>query len=455
MKCTFLQLFIAFLMMSCSQICSGQNTIKIFDTLTYYDGYANVVSEPLPPGVIRHRNDLYARKLSTAELDAVGSTLNMKVTIGALCDNYDRIGKVNLAFVPKGAATYNPESVMRIEIARYITPFMNKNIQPVTVPYAYETDNIGYLFKESSITNVYDIWVELEVFGVPYAANTEVAGCSGRNDVFHGSLEFVTNTAVPSQNNNVLVPICFSKDFNNYNAQATDTLGKTTKTLHFTVPAALTDAALFLITSNHGANAGGEEYNRRNHYVYVDQQLKLTYKPGRTSCEPFRQYNTQGNGIYGSSPKSDAQWQSFSNWCPGDVITTRRIDLGSLTAGEHSMQIMVPDAVFAAGQGNIPLSVYLQGKTSGTLSIHPASNIAGLFTLYPNPAQNSLTIGNSSGLVITGISMVNTLGKTVYQSGTSGTGIKTIDLSHLNAGIYIVHIATASGIMTEKFLICR
>ena len=117
-----------------------------------------------------------------------------------------------------------------------------------------------------------------------------------------------------------------------------------------------------LITSNHGANSGGEEYVRRQHYVYLDSELILEYTPGRTSCEPFRMYNTQSNGIYGPSPRSDAEWQSFSNWCPGDIIDRRTIDLGELESGTHEFVIDVPDAVFAGDEGNFPLSLYLQTR---------------------------------------------------------------------------------------------
>lgn len=272
-----------------------------------------------------------------------------------------------MALVPKGSATYTPDNVKRIELGRFITPFMNKNIMPDTVPYTYNIDNVAHLLKETSLTSAYDIWMELEVFGVPYAANTQVTGCSGRNDVFFGTLDLVTNMPVAPESNNVLIPLSVRKNLNNYQAGATDAVGTTKRTINIDVTQALSDAILVLITSNHGGNPGGEEYYRRNHFVYFDGAEVLMYKPGRPSCEPFRKYNTQGNDIYGATPRTDAHWQSFSNWCPGDVITTRVISLGPLTAGAHTFRLEVPDAIFAQGQGDIPVSLYLQGKTSGTV----------------------------------------------------------------------------------------
>lgn len=422
---------IALLTMFCNVL--SQNTINVFDKILFYDGYAATVTLPVPAGVIRHRNDLYAVKLSDQQLKSIGSTLDLKVTIKAACDNYDRIGSVNLAFVPKGSATYTPANVKRLEIARFITPFMNKNVKPDTVPYNYSVNNVAKILKESTLNALFDFWLELEVFGVPYAANTEVPGCSGRTDVFYGSLDLVTNASIQPQATTRVLPLFFKADFNNYQVGASDVAGKTVKSATFTIDTALTNTALFLITSNHGSNSGGEEYLRRNHFVYLDGKQVLTYKPGRTSCEPFRKFNTQANGIYGSTVKTDAQWQSFSNWCPGDVISIRRIDLGTLAAGSHTFKIEVPDAVFTGKQGNFPLSLYLQGTAPGsTVSIGEDRETA--VWLYPNPiTSDRVTI--EAEKVIRQIIVYNAFGQQVMTETNN-----PMNTSSLPPGVYTVHI---------------
>ncbi len=425
------------------QTAYAQTTITVFDTILYYDGYAPVVSHPVPAGVIRHRNDLYARQLSTQELQSIGTNLSMTVTIKAACDNYDRIGNVNLALVPKGATTYNPDSVKRIEIGRYITPFMNKNVKPDTVPYHYNISNVAHLLKEPSVINNYDIWAELEVFGVPYAAQTQVAGCTGRNDVFYGTLKFETDGSTASDNNNVLIPLSFKKNLNNYDTTATDTVGKTIRSISFDVANNLTDAMFVLITSNHGANQGGEEYNRRDHFVYFDNNLIYNYKPGRTSCEPFRKYNTQGNGIYSGSPRTDAQWQSFSNWCPGDVIDTRKISLGAVPAGNHTFKLTVPDAQFVGKEGYFPVSLYLQGKTSGILGISEATEPLANVVVYPNPVADVLNI--KSGAAIKTVQVFNILGQQVRNGHTA-----QVDLSGLQQGVYYVKVLLGNNQTVTK-----
>ncbi|QNN45104.1 peptide-N-glycosidase F-related protein [Pedobacter roseus] len=159
-----------------------------------------------------------------------------------------------------------------------------------------------------------------------------------------------------------VIPIATEKDLDNFTANNTDQIGSSKKTYTINLPSAITDARLYLITSAHGANSGGEEYVRRDHNIYFDNVLKLTYKPGGKSCEPYRQYNTQSNGIYGPLPKSASSWSSWSNWCPGDLIPIREISLGNLTAGNHTFKIDVPTAVFKDKQGYIRHSVYLQGR---------------------------------------------------------------------------------------------
>lgn len=336
--------------------------INVLENVVFYDGYAGTVDEPVPEGVVRHSNALNAIKLTDEQLAAIQNTLEIGVVVGALCDNYDRIGSVHLALVPKGAATYIPAEVQRIELARFITPFMNMNKSPMTVPYQYDASNVVPILKSEALRAEYDMWLELSIFGVPYAANTEVAGCADRIDTQLGSLLLYTDSTKEAQDFNVLLPLAIGQSFNNYAEGASDMVGVTRKTIEFELKADTANAQLVLITSNHGANAGGEEYIRREHFVGVDDALVLKYKPGRESCEPFRKYNTQGNGIYGQSPMSDAEWQSFSNWCPGDVIDTRIIPLGPVSAGVHEFVIEVPDATFAGGQGDFPFSLYVQAQ---------------------------------------------------------------------------------------------
>ena len=74
------------------------NVIHVYDDVVFFDGYnklenLNEKAQAMIPdddGVLRHLTSLYAVKLSDEQLAQVGEHLDMRVMIGAMCDNYDR-----------------------------------------------------------------------------------------------------------------------------------------------------------------------------------------------------------------------------------------------------------------------------------------------------------------------------------------------------------------------------
>jgi len=375
-------LFIVITMLLAINVTAQTSSLTVFDNVLFYDGYAPLVPvgdlyEPIPAEVLRHSNSRYAVQLTEAQLNSIGNKLTLDVTLKAACDNYDRIARVYLAFVPAGQTTYDSNAVDRVELGRFITPFMNKNNTPDEVPFSFNVDNAAEIFSDTALRANFDIWVELDVFGVPYAAQQQVAGCAGRIDTFYGTVVFnsIVDANQTYPNPNFIKTLACDENLNNYNA--TDVPGETTKIIDFTLNQAVEDVTLYLITSNHGANAGGEEYERRDHFLYLDNNLILEYIPGGKSCEPYREFNTQGNGIYSPSPRTTRAWLDFSNWCPGDVIPNREIYLGNLAAGQHQIKLDVPDAVFVNGEGYIPVSMYLQNRNSyQSICVDPTDLVA-------------------------------------------------------------------------------
>lgn len=411
---------------------------NVISDAVYYDGYAATVSTPAPTGLTRLNNARYTRKLTDSELDSFKAKIAMRVTIGSLCDNYDRLGEVFLAMVPKNQSTYtiNDPNVKRIEVGRYITPFMNKNRTPSEVPYTYDVSNLYSVFHDTGLRSAYDIYMELDVFGVPYAAQTQVSGCSGRIDVFSGTLTFFsTDTgATPTDFNNI-VPILSYNKLNNYNS--TDVSGETVRIVTFNLPTPVTNARFFVISTPHGANSGGEEYVRRQNYTYIDDAQVLTYTPGGISCEPYRVYNSQGNGIYGPSPKTFANWTSWNNWCPGNSVPIREFTLSSLTAGNHTLKHTIPTAVFNQQQGDVMLSVYMQSKSNVILDVKDIKTID--VSIYPNPASDFVHV--KSKIDIASISLFNIEGRKLAETYRENQ----INVSQYNKGVYFLHIILKDG----------
>ena len=188
--------------------------INILDKAVFYDGYnSNIFDADKDDGILRHKNSIYAVKLTDDVLDRIGERLDLDLTLGPLCDNYDRIGNVDIAFVEKGAESYDYESVKRIEVARYITPFMNKNSKKIqSVPFFYNAPDVSLILRDKALRENYDLWLEAELFGVPYAANEQIKGCEGRNDVFTLTVDFLTNASPASPvTTNVMVPVYAKK----------------------------------------------------------------------------------------------------------------------------------------------------------------------------------------------------------------------------------------------------
>ncbi|MFP9100569.1 peptide-N-glycosidase F-related protein [Flavobacterium sp. RHBU_24] len=439
----------------------AQVTVPVYEDAIYYGMYEGTVSTPVPEGAQRNTNSSYGKKLTEEQIASFGSSLTLNVSAASNCDNYDRIGNVNLAFVPKGATSYNYTAVERIEIARFITPFMVPDGN-VYVPFTWDVSNVLDILHDPELSTTYDFWVELEIYGYQGgpgqggAAVEYPAICTGRNDVYRGSLEFVSEgTYVPK--NTYFEKLSHKFELKDYvlatetNNQGTDELNETVRTIPFTVPeGGATNAKFYFINSNHGSGTNGEEYVRRWHYVFLDGVQKLSYRPGGVSCVPFFEYNTQPNCIYylcdGTSntrPDTNSAW-SWNNWCPGDKIPTRVINLGALTAGAHEFKIDIPSAVFFNNDGYFPMSVYVQGETAtaGTDSFNGLS-----FTMSPNPAKDIVTI-TTNGDAIQSFSVINTIGQVVLKgSGTS------IDMRNLQNGVYMVKAEFNNGRQATKKIV--
>lgn len=437
--------------------------VSVYKDVVFYDGYNDKIFDAdKTDGVLRHSNSLYAVKLNPDDFShASSSDFKMEVEIGALCDNYDRIGNVNLALVPKGATTYKPEETKRIELTRFITPFMDKNKKPDVVPYEYEIPNVARILKDASLNAEYDFWLEFELFGIPYAANEQIMGCAGRNDVFDGTLRFTfTPSEQPEVNTgNVLVPIYIKTpehygniNLNNYNEQATDTLGVTTRTFDFYVPEDVADSRIYLILTNHGANVSGEEYNRRHHLIYVDGEVMLSYVPGGESCEPYRIYNTQANGIYGNT-RPPNYWERTSNWCPGQAVPIREIHTGVLSKGSHSVMIRVPDARFINKDGDFRPSLYFHGVKEGELE----ASVDQIWFEGPDVdfTLKGRTLDFSSSEPVRMMTVHSYDGRTVMSVGSlhGSSEIVSADLGEIIPGIYILTFFTADGRTTVTKLI--
>lgn len=111
--------------------------------------------------------------------------------------------------------------------------------------------------------------------------------------------------------------------------------------------------------------------------------------------------------------------------------------------------------------GNYTCIMTNECGTTTTMVLHLTINCLGTNTvaslekaikLYPNPTQNTLNIKLPENIEVnvTGISITNSLGQIVQETKTENT--ITIDVSHLQTGLYFISLTTNYGIWNGKFV---
>jgi uncharacterized repeat protein (TIGR01451 family) len=95
---------------------------------------------------------------------------------------------------------------------------------------------------------------------------------------------------------------------------------------------------------------------------------------------------------------------------------------------------------------NFPIVTNTVATTVSNLGT-PNFNQKKLFTVYPNPTNNILNISLSDNDTITAVTICNTLGQKVMNDN-----VKTLDVSSLTAGTYLITVATDKGKATQKII---
>lgn len=325
----------------------NETVISVIKDVDFFDGYAKPVNEPVKPGLTRISNTKYIRKLSSQEKQSIGDSIIVKMVVKAGCDDYDRIGRVTLFSVPKDKNYDSPEA-KEFELLRIMTPFNYKTRQPDNVPYSISINQLAGLFKDKEA----DIWVMTEIFGTTSAGQKETMGCDGSLLTYTASVN-LTSTAKAKK----VKPVKPIALLSYYPLDGKDTTaGHNAKAISFHLANSIKPAVLYLITSGHGAMQGGEEYNWREHVIYVDGKEYARVAVDQ-NCAPYEIYNTRTNGIYGANIAQERR-----TWCPGAPVITRAINLGTLTLGNHTIKIAVPDAVLLSTQSTYYLSAYIAGQ---------------------------------------------------------------------------------------------
>ena len=120
---------------------------------------------------------------------------------------------------------------------------------------------------------------------------------------------------------------------------------------------------------------------------------------------------------------------------PSLSAQTLNIDSNGLSEGDHIFYVRVQDS-------NGDWSIYDSANFTIDSSLGVEDNLFKLTEIYPNPFLNKIKITTPNDIKIIKTEIYNNIGQTVYQSLEDS---KTLELSNLKSGIYILNLNTDIG----------
>ena len=99
-------------------------------------------------------------------------------------------------------------------------------------------------------------------------------------------------------------------------------------------------------------------------------------------------------------------------------------------------------------QGNVTESSIESEEVCATTAPDAVEELTSSFNIYPNPVNDKLYI--ETEMDVEEVAVYDTFGR--QQTTDNGQQSSVIDVSNLNAGVYIVMIKTDAGIVTKRFV---
>ncbi len=244
------------------------------------------------------------------------------------------------------------------------------------------------------------------------------------------------------------------------------------ETLTKQIPEGTQSAKLKLLATGHGwgeNNSGNAaEFHADTHHVWVN---------GEQTFEHYNYNNCNPNPDQ-CSPQAGNWTSPRAGWCPGAITQFEEYDLSAYTSDPtielryvfnedyidychpSNPDCISPDTCPNCDDGfNPQLHVASMLISYGTdpvqlpTDLRPALELD--LSIYPNPANDQLTIDLRQDLAQAQISISNTMGQTVQQLSQSSftAGQINLDIRQHPAGMYILMIQTDQGMLNKSFVI--
>jgi hypothetical protein len=216
------------------------------------------------------------------------------------------------------------------------------------------------------------------------------------------------------------------------------------------------DYRLALVFTHNGLTSTSASYNQNNYYSSASQNMPLVGAGHNWQTEPATVpaskmvYNYVAmtivggfSGLAGSLPANIVAGQTYSSTFTYTVPVVNNLNNIKI----HALLIDAKNQIIYNGN-------------SANLVVTGITSIVGdkqTFSLYPNPAVNTLNLDlelNEADQVH--VTVVNFLGQVMQATNmgrvASGKNTFTLDVSNLPSGAYFVNVATSMGIASSKFI---
>lgn len=219
-----------------------------------------------------------------------------------------------------------------LELMRFFTPFGIQQFNHLKLKDKNWHDKAYY---RQDISDLKEVLSEKEFWTGVFIGNYDKNGhkVSLEMTIHKDGLDvFKNNTATPLFNTLNIMEMEgqeYATMFNSPKGLITD----------FTLKKDLKNAKLRYITTGHGGWENGDEFLPKENTTLVDGKEVFSFVPWRTDCGSYRLYNPASGNFANGLSSSD---YSRSNWCPGTTTNPIYISLGDLKAGNHQIQILIP-----------------------------------------------------------------------------------------------------------------
>jgi hypothetical protein len=311
--------------------------------------------------ILRFANGTIAvRKIRIPEIK-VGSQIFVDVTEQSNGDAYDRTGsffiipdnktRSFLNGLQNGAKTlpiynngngkeyqgvvatenYNPI----VELMRFFTPFGVKQYNNLQLKDKTWAENVLYRQDVSDLRSLLsnqEVWIGINIGNYDKGGHKVSA-----NITIHNEEESeVTLTQI--------VPLFCTNNIMEMAGQEYGTMFSSDKGLEvtFILDKPMKNCKLRYITTGHGGWENGDEFVPKKNTIFLDGKETFSFTPWRQDCGSYRLSNPASGNFPNGLSSSD---YSRANWCPGTVTNPIFIDLGDLEAGNHTIQIKIPQGL--------------------------------------------------------------------------------------------------------------